>query len=110
MAFQTSNRQWSQDWFLHAASVRELSVRPLHPHHPLLGTPTSDAEYSPYALVLGLISKVTGLGVVTVVSFAGLVNLVIFLIILPAFVRCFSRQPRAPAWALLFILLLWGFK
>ena len=110
MAVQTLNRQWSSDWSIHAATVRELAARLAHPHHPLIGTSDLDSESSPYLAALGFGMRVTGLDVFAVLSIAAMINLLAFLVALPLFVRCFSTRGTAATWALVFILVLWGIE
>jgi hypothetical protein len=105
---QTLNRQWSGDWYLHAATVRELAVHPFSPHHPLVLTHDPDPDLSPYMLVLGLVVRFTHLDAVWVLSVAGIVNLLAFLVVLPIFVGGFTKQRQAATWTLVFALVLWG--
>src|SRR5262245_17984754 len=51
---------FSSDFWEHAAVVRELSVRPLAPRHPLLAVDAPHAYASPYHLAVGLAARVTG--------------------------------------------------
>jgi hypothetical protein len=105
---QTLNRQWSLDWYLHAATVRELAAHPFSPHHPLILTNDPDPDLSPYLLALGLVVRVTHLDAVWVLSLAGIVNLLAFLVVLPMFVSGFTKQRQAATWTLVFALVLWG--
>ncbi len=110
LVVQTLNRQWSGDWYLHAATVRELAAHPFSPHHPLVLTKDPDPDLSPYQLVLGLVSRFIHLDAVWVMALAGIVNLVAFLVVLPIFVSGFTRQRHAATWTLVFALVLWGFN
>jgi hypothetical protein len=105
---QTLNRQWSGDWYLHAAAVRELAAHPFSPHHPLVLTHDPDPDLSPYQLALGLVVRFTHLDAVWVMALAGIVNLVAFLVVLPIFVSGFTKQRQAATWTLVFALVLWG--
>jgi hypothetical protein len=106
---QTLNRQWSGDWYLHAATVRELAAHPFSPHHPLVLTHDPDPDLSPYLLALGLVVRFTHLDAVWVMALAGFVNLLAFLAVLPIFVSGFTKQRQAATWTLVFALVLWGF-
>src|SRR4051812_49030647 len=64
--------------------------------------------FSPWAVVVGLIARVTGLGPVDTLVLIAPVHLVLLLTGLWAFVRRVSQAPQAPFYALLFTLLLWG--
>jgi hypothetical protein len=106
----TLNGNWVGDFWEHAAAVRELARAPFDPHHPLFAIDEPHLDYAPYLLVLGLLSKVTGLSAVSTLEVAGMVNLVLFLVGLRLFVRVFTDRPWAPFYALLFILLLYGWS
>jgi hypothetical protein len=105
---QTVDGSWVGDFWEHSAVVRELARHLVHPLHPLLALDKPHEFYSPYALALGAASRVTGLGVVTVLGIAGMANLVLLLAGLPRFVRLFTTEALAPFFVLLFTLFLWG--
>jgi len=106
--FQTTNGQWYGDFWEHGAVVRELATHPIAPRHPQLLTDAPHEFFSPYALVIACVSRITGLGPVGALSFAGLFNLVFLLISLRLFVsRAFHREATS-FYGLLFILVLWG--
>jgi len=96
------------DFWEHSAIVRELAAHPFHPRQPFLGVHKPDAFFSPYSVVVGLFSRVTGLGPVTSLKVAAIGNLVLFLVAFPLFVRAFTTHAHAPFWALLGMLFLWG--
>jgi hypothetical protein len=105
---QTVDGSWVGDFWEHSAVVRELARHLLHPAHPLLAVDRPHEFFSPYALVLAAVSRVTTLSAVTVLGIAGMVNLVLLLAALPRFVRLFSKERYAPFLALFFTLVLWG--
>jgi hypothetical protein len=105
---QTVDGSWMGDFWEHSAVVRELARHLLHPHHPVLAVDEPHAFFSPYALVLGVFSRVTGVSAVTVLGLAGIANLALLLAVLPRFVRLFTNEALAPFLALLFTLFLWG--
>ena len=107
-AVQCSGGAWVGDFWEHSAVVRELARHLVHPSHPLLALHTAHEFYSPYALTLAVVSRVTGLSPVNVLGAAGLVNLALLLLILPRFVRLFTDEPFAPFLTLLFTLVWWG--
>ncbi len=110
VAIQTANGQWSTDMWQHVAVVRELIARPFDPTHPLVRAATTHPNYSPYTVGLGLFGHVTGLGAVTVLSLAAVPNVVLLCAALWVFTVEITDNRRAPFWALLFMLLLWGFE
>ena len=106
----TLNANWVGDFWEHAAAVRELARAPFDPHHPLFAVNKPHIDFAPYLLILGLFSRLTGLSAVSTLEIAGMVNLVLFLVGLRLFVRVFTDRPRAPFYALLFLLLLYGWS
>jgi alpha-1,6-mannosyltransferase len=99
---------FSSDFWEHAAIVRELSVRPFSPQHPLLSVDAPHAYVSPYLLAVGLAARATGASATSALAVAGLVNLVLLVLALRRFlVRLPGGEAGAP-YALLFIVFLWG--
>jgi len=99
---------FSSDFWEHAAVVRELSVRPLGPKHPLLAVDAPHAYASPYLLALGLVARALGAPAIAVLAAAGLVNLVLLILALRRFlVRLLGSEAPIP-YAVLFIVFLWG--
>lgn len=107
-ASQTRNGQWSSDMWEHVAVVRELIARPGHPEHPQLLLDAPHPGFSPYAVVLGVVGRAFDLAPVTVLSWAAIGNVGLLLVALRSLVRAATGDDRAPFWALLFVLLLWG--
>ena len=52
---------WNRDFWEHAAAVHELSRNPFNPSNPIINADLPHAYLSPYSLILGLFSRVTGL-------------------------------------------------
>lgn len=106
----TVKARWGSglDIWEHAAAARELGEHPLDPGHPLFAVDRPHQFMSPYHLVVGLLARVTGLSVVTVLSWAGIANLVVFLVALWLFVTRLTKRVGTAFYALLFILFLWG--
>jgi hypothetical protein len=100
---------FSSDFWEHAAVVRELSVRPFSPRHPLLLVDATHAYFSPYLLAVALVARATGISAISALATAGLVNLVLLVLALRRFlVRLLPQGEAAAPYALLFMLLLWG--
>jgi hypothetical protein len=99
---------WLGDFWIYVATVEELKADPWHPGHPLFGGDGSFAFLSPYTWALGVLGRVTGLPAFEILVLQGLVNLVLFLAALYAFVSSWLRRPTAAFYALLFVLFLWG--
>jgi hypothetical protein len=108
LAVQTVQAYWSFDVWLHAASILELSRHPFGPNHPTVPAAVGDPYLSPYALLWGVVHRVTGAGVFTILVIAGLVNLVAFWAALWAFTRRVTHARLAPALAVPAVLLVWG--
>jgi hypothetical protein len=100
---------FSSDFWEHAAVVRELSVRPFSPEHPLLSVDATHAYFSPYLLAVALAARATGISAISALASAGLVNIVLLILALRRFlVRLLPQGEAAAPYALLFIFFLWG--
>jgi hypothetical protein len=108
LAARSRGDAWVGDFWIYAATVGELAARPFHPTNPLFGNEYAFAFLSPYTLVLGLVSRLSGLAALDVLAWQGLVNLVLLGAALYAFVAAWLRRPAASFYALLFVLFLWG--
>lgn len=107
MLSRTVNGQWDGDFWEHSAVVRELATHPFAPQHPQLLLAAPHAFFTPYALVLGWVSRLTGWDAISTLALAGLVNLLLFLYSLRAFVSALLNSAAA-FYTLLLLLLLWG--
>ena len=105
-----SNGLLGGDLYHHAAVVRELARHPLHPQHPILPVAAPHAGYSPYALMVACVSRLVGVPALDALRAAGLLNLLLLFWTLHLFVREVFPARHADFYALLFILLLWGFS
>lgn len=101
---------WSADFGVHVGTVERLRESITHPGNPMVDEDTPSPYYSPYPLLLALISRATGLSPVTMLAIAGPIVVVLLLWGIRAFTRTLSDRPVAPALALLFVLVLWGVK
>jgi hypothetical protein len=100
---------FSSDFWEHAAVVRELSVRPFSPTHPLLSVDATHAYFSPYLLAVALAARATGISAIAALAIAGLVNLVLLILALRRLLlRLLPQGEAATPYALLFIFFLWG--
>lgn len=105
-----AKRTWpgAVDIWEHAAAARELSAHPLDPGHPLLPLDRPHQYFSPYLLVVGLMSRFTGLSVIDTLNVWAVINLVLLLVTLRMFVAKLIPRRHVDFYALLFILFLWG--
>jgi hypothetical protein len=99
---------WQGDFWIYVATVGELEADPWHPNHPLFGGDGPFAFVSPYTWALGMLARATRLPAFEILVLQGLVNLVLFLPALYAFVSIWLHRPAAAFYALLFVLFLWG--
>jgi alpha-1,6-mannosyltransferase len=102
VTIQTANGQWSTDMWEHVAVVRGLI------DDPFGSTPPLELLDTPYVVALGLIGRVLGISAISVLSMAAVVNALLVLVGLRLFVIEATQNRRAPFWALVFLLLLWG--
>ncbi|MSO87914.1 MAG: hypothetical protein EXQ71_10410, partial [Acidimicrobiia bacterium] len=105
---QTLNGQWSTDMWEHVAVVRELMAHPFDPTHPQLLSPATHPGFSPYTVALALVGQASGGGAVAVLSVAAILNVAFLLGALQRLVLEVTDNVRAPFWALVFLLALWG--
>lgn len=106
----TYRESWGQgaDIWEHAAVIRELAAHPLAPQHPLLLLNAPHAFFSPYALLLGVLVRLTGWSPILMLQMAGMVEIVLFLVAFRWFVKLLLEHEFAAFLALLFTLFFWG--
>ncbi len=110
VASQTVNRQWSTDMWEHVAVVRELIAHPFDPAHPQVLSDATHPGFSPYTVLVGVLGNWLDADAVTMLSWAAMANVAFLLATLRVLVIEVTRNHRAPFWALLFLLALWGFE
>lgn len=101
---------WLGDFQLHVAAVRTLAGDLASPPDPMVGVGEGSPYYSPYILLAALLARLAGVAPAVVLGIFGILNLVLLLVALRRFVRCFSPAPAAATVALAALLLLWGFN
>ncbi|MFF8730170.1 hypothetical protein ACF073_27365 [Streptomyces sp. NPDC015171] len=99
---------WAGDLGMHAATLQRLRHSPTHPGDPLVDAGTPSPYYSPWTLLLGIVSGLTGLSVFVVLRLAALAGLGLLVTGVHRYVRTLTPHRAAPALALLSLLLLWG--
>ncbi|WP_405147745.1 6-pyruvoyl-tetrahydropterin synthase-related protein [Sphaerisporangium sp. NBC_01403] len=99
---------WTGDWHLHVATVRALAHHPLAPEDPLVGGQVGSPYFTPYTLLLALVSRTTGLTPEAVLSWAGVANAGLLLWGLRVFCRRLGDRTATAVLAVVFVLLLWG--
>ncbi len=108
VASQTRNQQWTTDMWMHAAAVREFASHPFHPGDPVISAVHDSAWLSPYTWVVGRLATLFGDNALTALSIAAVFNVGLLLVAFRSFVIELTGNRRAPFWALLAALLLWG--
>jgi hypothetical protein len=106
---QTLRQLWSGDVWQHAASISAFRAHPLDPNHPLTVDLVDDPYFlSPWAMVWGTFSRVTGFGPFTALVVSGISNMVLIGVGLYRLAGRVSTARWAPTLALVSLLLLWG--
>lgn len=110
MVSYLAKRTWpgAVDIWEHAAAARELGANPFDPGHPLYAVDRPHQYFSPYLLVVGLMSRLTGLNVIDTLNVWGVANLILLLVGLRLFVNKLVAHRHVDFYALIFILVLWG--
>lgn len=101
-SIQTANGQWSSDMWEHVAVVRGLIA------DPFSATAGLSLLDTPYTVTLGMLGNLFGVSAVTILSVAAIANVVLLLTAFRLFVLEATQNRRAPFWALVFLLVLWG--
>src|SRR3989440_7668 len=101
-SIQTANGQWSSDMWEHVAVVRGLI------DDPFSATAGLSLLDTPYTVTLGMHGNLFGVSAVTILSVAAIANVVLLLTGFRLFVLEATQNRRAPFWALVFLLVLWG--
>ncbi len=108
IAVGSANGIFTGDFWEHSAAIRELAAHPFHPAHPIFHLDLPHQFFSPYALGLGLLSRLTGLSSIDSLRIAGVFNVGALLASFYLFsTRMFKREDTA-LYGILFLLFLWG--
>ncbi|MFC4592533.1 hypothetical protein ACFO8L_41065, partial [Sphaerisporangium corydalis] len=100
--------EWIGDWSLHLATVRAAALSPLAPEDPLVGGYVPSPYFSPYTLLLAVITRLSGLAPETVLAAAGVVNVGLLLWGVRVLSRRLGDRTATAVLAVAFVLLLWG--
>ncbi|MEV6122904.1 hypothetical protein AB0M23_20695 [Streptomyces sp. NPDC052077] len=99
---------WAGDLGMHAATVERLRHGLTRPGSPLVDADVPSPYYSPWTVLLGLLARVTGWQVFTVLRIGAVAGLALLVTGVWRYVRTLSDRPSAPPLALLCLVLLWG--
>lgn len=92
LILQWAHGSWVSDFWEHVAALRELSINPVHPRHPIFNLNLPHAFYSPYLVLLGFINYVLGADNIDVLFIAGCINSVLIFLAFYGIVNVFSRN------------------
>ena len=110
IGMQINSSLRSGDFWEHSSVIRELATHPLHPQNPQLMVAAPSAFFTPYHLILALITRLMRESAVDILLRAGIFNLALFLLGLYLFISVI--EPRHPVgasfYSLLLVLFLWG--
>jgi hypothetical protein len=109
-ALQSTNGSWADDFWEHAAVIRELMTNPLNPKHPLIDIGASHAFFSPYSVLLATVGRVFDISPVNILSGFGLINLCLLGFTLPLFLSTVQKESRYSVafYTILLNLFFWG--
>ena len=108
----TLNGQWIADFLVHNAVVRELITNLLDPEHPQLLLDVPFPGYSPFTVAVAFFGKLFNVEAISILSVAGILNLVLFILGLRMFVYAAipNHKSSAAFYTLLLTLFWWGFS
>lgn len=98
------------DFWEHAAVVKELSRNLWQPQNPIIGGHIPHAFFSPYTVLIAIISITTGLDPISSLTYFGFINLTLILFSLYRFIKSIfpSDNQTIATISLLFMLFFWG--
>lgn len=105
---QAANARWNGDFWLHAAAVDEWRDHWWDPGNPTQPTDSANPDMTPYTWLVGRVARSTGVDAVTALGWFAVVNAALLVAVLRPVVIRLTGNGRAPSWALLFTLTLWG--
>lgn len=104
-------RPWGIDFWVHATAVERLSTNLLAPGGlQITGTVGDSSYYSPYTVLLAVISQTTGLSAVAVLSLVSPLIVALFCYAFWRFCRLFRTGSWFTVMALGVVLTLWGVR
>lgn len=96
---------WGGDFQMYCAGVSQLYRDFLHPAHEAMNVPGDQSTvYTPYLVLVAALGRLLGATPYRALQFAGLINLLVYLIAVGYFVSRFSMHRRASLAAASFLL------
>lgn len=106
--FYNAKNDWKADFWEHAATIKELSINPVHPNNPIINSNAPHAFFSPYHLGLALLVKFTNITVVKALYFFSIINLILLLSGIYLFYRDSVQRDEKSFYTILFFIFLWS--
>ena len=110
VAVQATNGIWADDFWEHAADVREFMTHPFRARHPLFLADSPHSYLNPYSYIVALIAKGLRLDAINALALFSVVNFTLLTIGIRLFVATLAeRQTNTVAfYGLVFMMILWG--
>ncbi len=111
VVFISFNKPWpfTDDIWETGAAIKEISIHPIHPSNPLIMLPgNTSPRFVPYTVFWGIIQRITGLDIFTLLGIIAIVNYFIFIRGLYLFVSTKFKDKLLPLYTLLVVLIVWG--
>ena len=106
--FYIINEPWAGDYWEHKSVLKELSLHPIHPSHPIINAQLPHAFFSPYLVLQGYIAHYFTISVTQIINATVFINLFLFFIAVYLFVLLFlnSVSNKWKSFTLLFLFIL----
>ena len=103
-----ANEPWAGDYWEHKSVLKELSLHPFHPSHPIIHAQLPHAFFSPYLILQGFIAHYFILSITHVMNGSVLINLFLFFAAIYLLVLLFlkSLPDKWKSFTLLLLLIL----
>ena len=111
VVFFSFSKPWgfADDIWETGAAISEISIHPFHPENPLIALPgNTSPRFVPYTVFWGVVKRISGLGIFTLLGIIAIVNYLIFIRGLYLFVSTKFKDKILPNYTLLVILFVWG--
>jgi hypothetical protein len=98
------------DFFEHSAVIRALADDLINPGHPFFSNNNPHAFYSPYAVILALISRIFHISHLYTMAFFSIFNIILLLIAIYYFCKAYFNNNNTSFYALILMTLWWGYR
>jgi hypothetical protein len=109
-SFTILKGHWLGDFWEHSAVVKELSENLFHPSNPIIKTNAPHAFFSPYAVLVAAIARLTSTNSIDALQYAAFFNLFFFLFCFHKFCKVIlvGKDNIIASFSLLLVLFFWG--